>query len=202
MTRHRHNPCRRSFLFVGGNSLVAMYAEASAAAYVAFTFPLFVAPYVLHQRAQVNQLPTLRTATTKCHCQVSRIMAENIQLNESIARLSAQLKKLAFVDDRLSDVAKAMNMDTSAFRMLIYTNANLQRQITKALQARDLQGLFTAFLACDYDKDNFRTIKELEQLLVRLEAFGTGLPWDVLRSALERASFGEARQQQRHYTLQ
>jgi hypothetical protein len=72
--------------------------------------------------------------------------------------------------------------------MLIYTNANLQRQITKALQARDLQGLFTAFLACDYDKDNFRSIKELEQLLVRLEAFGTGLPWDVLRSALERAS--------------
>jgi hypothetical protein len=91
-------------------ALVAMYSEASAAAYVAFTFPLFVAPYVLHQRAQVNQLPTLRTAIKKCHCQVSRIMAENVQLNESIARLSAQLKKLAFVDDRLSDVAKAMNI--------------------------------------------------------------------------------------------
>jgi hypothetical protein len=42
-------------------------------------------------------------------------MAENVQLNASIARLPAQLKKLAFVDDRLPDVAKAMNMDTSAF---------------------------------------------------------------------------------------
>lgn len=170
------------------SALAAMYTEASIAAYIAFTLPLFVAPYVLHQRAKINQLPTLRTAITKCQSQVSRITSENIQLHASITRLSGQLKQLAFVDDRLSDVAKAINVDPTALRMLIYTNANLQRQITKALQARDLQALFTSFLACAHDKDNVRTIKEREQLLVRLDAFGTGLPRDILRSALEGAS--------------
>jgi hypothetical protein len=167
-------------------SLAAMYEEDSILAYVAFTFPLFVAPYVIHQRALINQLPTLRAAITKSQSQVSRITAETIQLHESIALLSGQLKKLAFVDDRLSDVAKTNNVDASSLRMLIYTNANLQRQITKAFQARDLQSLFTTILACDYDKDAARTTKALDQLLARLEAYDARLPRDVLRSALER----------------
>lgn len=168
------------------SALAAMYTEASIAAYVAFTFPLFVAPYVIHQRAQINQLPSLRAAIAKCKDQVYQITAENAELRASVVGLSAKLKKLAFVDDRLSDVAKTINVDTSAFRKLIYTNANLQRQITKASQARDLQFLLSTFLAGGCDKDSCRTTEELDQLVIRLEAFGTRLPRDVMKAALER----------------
>ena len=169
-------------------SLTAMYVEASVAAYVAFIFPLVVAPYAIHQRRQINKLPTLTDEIKKFRYQVSRFETENIALHANINRMTAQIRELAKVDDELAAVAKANNEDLTALRKLIYTNGNIQRLMTKALQARDLQNLLSTLLACDANKDSVLSNSELDQVLLRLEAFGTRIPKDVLKAALERAS--------------
>jgi hypothetical protein len=38
-------------------ALAAMYIEASSIAYLAFMFPLFTAPYVIHQRRKIQWIP-------------------------------------------------------------------------------------------------------------------------------------------------
>jgi hypothetical protein len=170
------------------SALAAMYIEASVPAYVAFVFPLFVAPYAIHQRWKINKLPSLRNEIEKCRDQVARLAAENTKLHLTINNLATKAQKRAVVDDQLKNVAKSNNEDVTALRMLIYSSAILQRQMSKAMQARDLQHLLTTLLACDADKNKFLFTSELDHVLVRLEAFGTRLPRDVLRAALARAA--------------
>jgi hypothetical protein len=170
------------------SALAAMYIEASIPAYVAFAFPLFVAPLAIHQRSQINKLPTLRSEIQRCRDQVSRLATENVRLHVSINSLTAQVQRLAPVDDQLRNVARRNNEDVTTLRMLIYTNAILQRQMSRAMQARDLQHLLTTLLACDADKNNFVSSNELDHVLVRLEAFGTRIPREVLKTALVQAA--------------
>lgn len=169
-------------------ALTAMYIEASIAAYIAFIFPLFMAPYAIHQRRQINKLPTLMEEINKCRYKVSLLASENIALHANINRLTSQIQQLANIDDRLTATAQANNEDLASLRMLIYTNGNIQRQMAKCLQARDLQQLLTTLLACDTDQNSILSNTEVDQVLLRLEAFGSRIPKEVLRNALQKAS--------------
>ena len=72
------------------SALAAMYLEASLITYIAFAFPLLIAPYVIHQRRKIQWIPS------KYHCwephvsiwrfSVSRRDGKNV-LEESIREI-------------------------------------------------------------------------------------------------------------------
>jgi cell division protein FtsB len=169
-------------------SLTAMYVEASIAAYVAFVIPLVVAPYTIHQRRQINKLPALMEEIKKCQNQVARLAAENVTLHTNINNLTAQVQKLAEVDDQLAAAAKSHNEDITTLRMLIYTHGSIQRQMKQYVHAQDLQQLLKTLLACETDKNFVIQNSELDQLLLRLEILGSRIPKDVLKEALQNAT--------------
>lgn len=152
-------------------ALLAMYLEASWVSVAAFGFPLLVAPYTIHQRRQINKLPSLKNEINICRQQVNRLFSQNQHLNQLNTHLAAKLRSLKSCDDKLRQLALENNTSYAFLRHLVTENGAIHRKMTKLSHARDLQAMLSSILACDTNGDNRLSGFELDQLILRLQAF-------------------------------
>lgn len=153
-------------------SLLAMYMEASYLVTCTFLIPLLAAPYTVHQRRQINKLPTLTHEINVCRELVNRLAVKNHELRALNQRLTQKIHQLASVQDRLAIAAERSGEDVDKLRKKIFENGQIQRQMQRLSVARDLQHLLSVILSSDRDNDNRFSEGELEEVVRRLQAFG------------------------------
>lgn len=174
-----------------GTALAAMFIQDTIVCYITFTISLILGPRIVLQRRQINSLPTLQQEVNIFRNHVNRLLRERQQLRQHCQLLKRRLDGLENVQDHLETTAAVSGTDLTYMNKLVYEYGATQRQITRLLQARDLQHLFQQILSCDSDNDNQLSPTELDQLLLRLQAFHS-LPSitnpEALRRAFQRVS--------------
>jgi hypothetical protein len=115
-----------SAFFVG---LAAIWIEASIVVYLAFLFPLFTGPYVVHQRRKLNKMPTLRHVMNLIRNQANKLSYLNQQLHAESIRLTNQVARLSQAEAKLESVAKQAGSDVDRICRLVRENAETQRQM-------------------------------------------------------------------------
>jgi hypothetical protein len=110
-------------------ALSAMIVEASTVAFIAFLFPLFTGPYVIHQRRKLNKLPTLVFIMNQIRDQINRILIQNTKLHSENARLENEIGRLHDAETKLQAVVEKSGHNVDTICSLVKENAEAQRQM-------------------------------------------------------------------------
>jgi len=167
-------------------ALAAMMVEKSFAAYLAFIFPLVMAPYSIHQRRQIDKLPTLVSELNQLRTTVNSLDRRNTELKHLNNTLRSKLSKYSEVQKDLEGVAAKNGVQVTQICKLVIEHGRIQRQIDQLMEARELQGLFTSVLASDRNGDFTLSEHEAEVLVSRMQIFSDRplFPEDLKRSIL------------------
>lgn len=149
-------------------ALVAMYIEASMIAYLAFIFPLVLAPLAISQRRRINKLPTLKQEMNHIRVLVNDFAIENDILKRENSKLEQQVNKLHEVEESFDRMVQQSGGDVQKFRGLALENGEIQREMKRVQETKIMQQLLTAVLQSDRDGNFHLSDAEMETLLMRL----------------------------------
>jgi len=110
-------------------AIAAMYIEASMICYIAFAFPLIMAPYSVHQRRKLNKLPTLVAEINRVRIQVNRFALQNQRLTYENSRLERERLRLCQVETDLELTCAKTGANINQLRRLIHQNGTIQRKM-------------------------------------------------------------------------
>ena len=143
------------------------------AAYLAFLFPLFTAPYVVQQRRKLHRLPTLRDETHRMSLSARQLAVENSQLEALQIKLKSQASRLAHAEEQLRQIAEAQG--ATDLEKLVTEHGRLSCEIRTLQESAIMGEIAKAFMCSDISRDFKVDESEMEILFTRLNAI-SGIP--------------------------